>query len=80
MIYLCCRNSLAIANQKGFKDIAFPAISCGVYLYPIPAAARIALQACKEHAGNLEEIVFVLFSYDTYTPYLEAAEQSFPAL
>ena len=36
-----CRNSLALANEKQLKSVAFPAISCGVYGYPIPDAAKV---------------------------------------
>src|SRR5579859_2419640 len=39
----CYRESLAIAAAEGFRRIAFPAISCGVYGYPIEAAAEIAI-------------------------------------
>jgi hypothetical protein len=35
-----CRNPLKLANDKGLKAVAFPAISCGVYGYPIPDAAK----------------------------------------
>src|SRR6202789_1664458 len=38
----CYRTSLALAAQHGIASIAFPAISCGIYGYPIPEAARIA--------------------------------------
>ena len=39
----CYRSALALAIQHGFATIAFPAISCGVYGFPIPRACRIAL-------------------------------------
>src|SRR3954463_6441447 len=40
----CYRESLSLAVAHGVRTIAFPAISCGVYGYPIPAAARIAIE------------------------------------
>ncbi|GAA6169570.1 O-acetyl-ADP-ribose deacetylase [Sessilibacter corallicola] len=57
----CYRNSLALAKENQCGSIAFPAISCGVYGYPIEAAAKIALEACcqKEHADL--DIYFYLF-------------------
>jgi O-acetyl-ADP-ribose deacetylase (regulator of RNase III) len=48
----CYRESLALAKAHGVQTVAFPAISCGVYGYPVPAAARIALQTT---AGILSE-------------------------
>jgi hypothetical protein len=38
------RSSLRLANERGFKSVAFPAISCGVFAFPLPAAARVAMQ------------------------------------
>lgn len=61
----CYRNSLNIAIQKDLTSIAFPAISCGVYGYPLEDAAEIALQttlAMLPNAPQLQEVLFVLFS------------------
>lgn len=61
----CYRNSIRLAEAKGLSSIAFPAISCGVYGYPLAEAARIALATCRaaleDEAGGLEEIVLVAF-------------------
>lgn len=69
------RNSLALAAEYDVRSIAFPAISCGVYGYPIPEAARIALQTCAEglarHA-EIETLRFVLFSEATLRPFSQA--------
>ncbi len=68
----CYRNSLRLAAGKGLKSVAFPAISCGVYGYPIEEACRIAADTtCKmleAHAG-IERVVFVLFSEDDAAVY-----------
>lgn len=60
----CYRKSLELAGEKGLKTLAFPAISCGVYGYPIQEASRIALRTvadyCKDHP-EIEEVRFVLF-------------------
>jgi len=40
----CYRSALALAAERGFASLAFPAISCGVYGFPIPRACRIALR------------------------------------
>ena len=45
-------NSLKLACEKGLQSIAFPAISCGVYGYPIHEAAHLALKACIEFAQD----------------------------
>lgn len=59
------RNSLAIAAQHGVKTIAFPALSTGVYGYPLDQAAAIALETARDYAlahDDFSEIRFVLFS------------------
>ncbi|MFW6050072.1 MAG: O-acetyl-ADP-ribose deacetylase [Myxococcota bacterium] len=55
------RSSLQLAADHGLKTIAFPAISCGVYGYPLEEAAEIAVGVAKERDWPLEEIRFVLF-------------------
>jgi O-acetyl-ADP-ribose deacetylase (regulator of RNase III) len=64
----CHRRSLELARQHGVRSIAFPAISCGIYGYPVDQAAPIAIGVVMEHArsGSLpEEIVFACFSEST---------------
>ncbi len=60
----CYRNSLELAAQKGARSIAFPAVSCGVYGYPIEDACRIAVETTlaflAENEG-IERVIFVLF-------------------
>jgi O-acetyl-ADP-ribose deacetylase (regulator of RNase III) len=57
----CYRNSLRLAVEKGIKTIAFPAISCGAYGYPIQAAARIATNTTREFLANTDKIDKVIF-------------------
>lgn len=60
----CYRNSLALAEAEGLASIAFPAISCGVYGYPLQDAARIAVAELKRPrpAGSrLREALLVAF-------------------
>ncbi len=64
----CYRESLQEAKALGAKTIAFPAISCGVYGYPLNQAARIAVDAVCDYLaedGDFEEIVFCCFNTDT---------------
>ena len=72
------RRSLEVAVENGVKSIAFPAISCGVYGYPIPEAARIAVGTVAqfvEHNPAIERVRFVLFGPNTLSPYEYALKQ-----
>ena len=57
----CYRNSLQLAVENGIKKIAFPAISCGAYCYPISEAARIAVGTARKFLANHDEIDKVIF-------------------
>ncbi len=67
------RESLKRLTDKGLKSVSFPAISAGVYGYPLEEAARIALTTTidyvKDHPG-IELVRFVLFSQDIYDVFL----------
>src|SRR5438094_8838414 len=58
----CYRNSLQLAVENGIKTIAFPAISCGAYRYPISEAAQIALKTTREFLANTNNINKVIFA------------------
>ena len=66
------RSSIELAVAHGVRTIAFPAISCGVYGYPIQDAALISAQVVREQAWNLDEIRFVLFSEHVLTAWTAA--------
>ena len=53
------RRSFEVARELGARTIAFPAISCGVYGYPVELAAPIAVGAAREHERHLDSIRFV---------------------
>ncbi len=59
----CYRNSLRLATENGVRSIAFPAISCGAYGYPVEAAAKIAVRECAS-AENLDRVILVCFGSD----------------
>lgn len=68
----CYKNSLNLAEDNSIKSIAFPAISCGVYGYPVKDASRIAVDtviAFLEENKTIESVIFVLFSDDFLTIY-----------
>ncbi|HKH58320.1 MAG TPA: macro domain-containing protein [Rubrobacter sp.] len=61
----CYRNSLALAEENAIESIAFPAISTGIFGYPVEEAAWVALEAIREETGSPEHtrlVRFVLFS------------------
>lgn len=66
----CFRNSLQLADELGAATVAFPAISTGVYRWPLDDAARIALETVRASDTRLDEVRFVLFdqrAYDAFT-------------
>lgn len=71
-------NSLKIANQQNIKSISFPAISTGIFGYPIGRCAEIMLKTTidyiKEPTG-LDKVVFCLFGQDNYKVFEERLEQ-----
>lgn len=65
----CYRRSLEVARENGVRTLAFPAISCGIYGYPIDAAAEIAVRETRrvaEELGGFDEVFFVAFGDDVY--------------
>ena len=76
----CYRSCYAIARERGLKTMAFPAISCGIYGYPIEAATEIAVhETIAELAVNpaIERVIFACFGHEVYEAYRRAlAEQA----
>ncbi|MFF9095838.1 O-acetyl-ADP-ribose deacetylase [Streptomyces sp. NPDC014802] len=62
----CYRESLRVAGELGARTVAFPAISTGVYRWPMDDAARIALETVRSTPTTAEEIRFVLFDTPAY--------------
>jgi O-acetyl-ADP-ribose deacetylase (regulator of RNase III) len=77
----CYRSALALADQHGLKTIAFPAISTGIYGYPVEPAARIALTTVSTYpAESVEHVVFVLFHEPAVQAYHKVARELHLAL
>lgn len=74
----CYRNALRLARENAIRDIAFPAISTGIYGFPVPRAAHIAVStAAKETGGEeIERVIFCCFGQES----LEAHERALPGL
>ena len=74
----CYRECMQIANDKGIKTIAFPAISCGVYGFPIQKASEIAINEVLKYAQDsaVEKVVFACFGDDVQN----ALQKSFDAV
>ncbi len=71
----CYENSLKLAAQYHLSTIAFPAISCGAYGYPIEKACGIAMNTCRNvlmALPGIQKIIFVLFSDRDYAIYQTA--------
>ena len=74
----CYQRSLQLAHEHNIRSIAFPAISCGVYGYPIAQAAEIAIDTVLEQAGRYPEITdvyFVCFNDAVYYAYQQAYQK-----
>lgn len=62
----CYTNSLAVADELGAATVAFPAISTGVYRWPLEDAARIAHAAVRAADTSVAEVIFVLYDQRAY--------------
>lgn len=74
----CYRNSLAIASERGLKTIAFPAISTGIYSFPLERATRIALgeiSAFLAGETSLEKVICCCFSRGDHDVYVKVARE-----
>ena len=74
----CYRESLRLASEHGLRTIAFPAISTGVYGFPIPRAARIAVRAVAAGLGvhpSLARVVLCCFGAESREAHERALEE-----
>ncbi len=78
----CYRRSFEVAHGAGLTSIAFPAISCGVYGYPLDEACTIALEETKaalEHYPELARVIFTPFGAEAEAAYRAALARVFGA-
>ncbi len=74
----CYRNSIRLAETQGLSSIAFPAISCGIFGYPLDAAASVAIEAtlaALHDCETLDRVVFACFSAEIKAALEQAAAQ-----
>jgi O-acetyl-ADP-ribose deacetylase (regulator of RNase III) len=79
LLAACYRNSLRLAVEQGVRTIAFPAISCGVYGYPLDQAARIAVREIRVFLASddrIKTVYLVCFGEDTRAAYERALRES----
>jgi len=77
----CYRASLGLALAHKLKTIAFPAISCGVYGYPLEQAVIIAVRESAEFVAQhelIEKVIFACFDRDTLDAYLAELDRLAP--
>jgi O-acetyl-ADP-ribose deacetylase (regulator of RNase III) len=71
----CHIESLRVADEIGARTVAFPAISTGVYGYPLDEAAPVAVGAVRGADARVEEVRFVLFDERSHRAFQEALEE-----
>ena len=74
----CYRRSLTLAREHEVRTIAFPAISCGVYGYPIEQATEIAVRETSRLKDSFDRIVFACFGDDVLSAYQRALARTLP--
>jgi len=75
LLAACYRNSLALAVAHGVRSIAFPAISCGIYGYPIDQATAIAVRETGDFLAaddSIEQVIFAAFGAEVMAAYAAA--------
>jgi O-acetyl-ADP-ribose deacetylase (regulator of RNase III) len=65
----CYRESLRVADELGAASVAFPAVSAGIYGWPMDDAARIAVGTVRATPTKITDVRFVLFTSDAYTAF-----------
>jgi O-acetyl-ADP-ribose deacetylase len=66
LLVSCYRESLRVARELGARTVAFPAVSTGVYRWPLDDGARLAVATVRDEAEGFHEVRFVLFSTEAY--------------
>lgn len=75
-LHACHTGALAVADELGARSVAFPAVSTGIYGWPLEDAARIAIDAVRTASTSVELVRFVLFSQDALDAFTAAYSAS----
>ncbi|MCU1645565.1 MAG: O-acetyl-ADP-ribose deacetylase [Nocardia sp.] len=70
LLVSCYRESLRVADELGARTVAFPAISTGIFGWPIDDGARLAVETVRGTDTAVREVRFVLFTEDAYQAFL----------
>lgn len=73
----CYQRTLALAAEHELRSIAFPAISCGVYGYPVNQACEIAMNSVVEQTSyypDIRKVIFCAFNEEIYQAYIRALQ------
>ncbi|MBV9486810.1 MAG: O-acetyl-ADP-ribose deacetylase [Frankiaceae bacterium] len=68
----CYREALALCDELGAKSVAFPAVSAGIYGWPMDSAADIAINTVRATTTDVEDVRFVLFGRAAYDEFSRA--------
>jgi O-acetyl-ADP-ribose deacetylase (regulator of RNase III) len=79
LLAACHTSSLRVADALGARSVAFPAISTGVYGYPVREAAAVAIAAVAGAETGVEEVRFVLFGDTAHAAFADALASARPA-
>ncbi len=77
----CYRNSLDLVRSHGLRSVAFPAISCGIYGFPVDRAAVIAVREIRtflDTNAEIERVMAVCFGRDVYEAYCTVLQEMVP--
>lgn len=72
----CYREALRIADDLSARTVAFPAVSAGIFGWPMPSAADIAVRTVRSTATTVQEVRFVLFSDHAHAEFARALDMS----
>lgn len=72
LLVSCYREALRVADELGVESVAFPAVSAGIYGWPMQSAADIAIATVRATPTRVSDVRFVLFSPDAYETFVRA--------
>jgi O-acetyl-ADP-ribose deacetylase len=75
LLAACHAEALHVADELGAKTVAFPAISTGVFGYPLEEAASVAVDAVRDARTSVDEVRFVLFDDEAFDAFHRALDE-----